>query len=114
MTNTADRLAGKWRIVETSAWDRAHFDLVGPAFISVVEKGHGEMAFGALEASLDCGFTPDGIDFVWNGADEGDQVCGGGWATFAKTATSKAKSSYHNGDETTFIASPWKAFSAAC
>ena len=110
MTNTADRLVGKWRIIETSAWDRANLDLVGPAFISVVENGHGEMAFGAL----DCGFTPGGIDVDWSGANEGDQVCGEGRPTFAKTATSKAKSSYHNGDETTCIASPWKAFSEAC
>ena len=39
------------------------WDLVGPAFIAVDAKGHGEMTFGALEASLDCGFTPNGIDF---------------------------------------------------
>ena len=76
MTNTADRLVGKWWIIETSAWDRANLDLVGPAFISVVENGHGEMAFGAL----DCGFTPGGIDVDWSGANEGDQVCGEGWA----------------------------------
>lgn len=37
------------------------------------------MAFGALEASLYGGFTPGGIDFDWNGADEGDHVCGEGW-----------------------------------
>ena len=76
MAKDLDRQIGKWRIIETSAWDRAHLDLVGPAYIAVDANGHGEMAFGALEASLDCGFTPGGIDFDWNGADEGDQVCG--------------------------------------
>ena len=114
MTNTVDRRIGKWRIVETSAWDRAHLDLVGPAFISVDEHGHGEMAFGALEASLDCGFTPVGIDFDWNGADEGDQVCGEGWADLREDGYLEGEISYHNGDETTFIASPWGPCSAAC
>lgn len=72
------------------------------------------MAFGALEASLDCGFTPGGIDCDWNGADEGDQVCGEGWADLREDGYLEGEISYHNGDETTFIASPWVPFSAAC
>ena len=63
MAKDLDRRIGKWRIIETSAWDRTHLDLVGPAYIAVNANGHGEMAFGALEASLDCGFSPNGIDF---------------------------------------------------
>ncbi len=70
--------------------------------------------FGALEASLDCGFTPVGIDFDWNGADEGDQVCGEGWADLRDDGYLEGEISYHNGDETTFIASPWGPCSAAC
>lgn len=69
-----DRLVGKWRIIETSAWPREHLDLCGPAFLQVDAAGQGDMALGALDASLDCAFTPHGIDFEWNGADEGDQV----------------------------------------
>ena len=53
---------------QNQTWDQAHLDLVGPAFIVVEAKDHGEMAFGALEASLDCHFTPNGIDFDWNSA----------------------------------------------
>jgi hypothetical protein len=114
MAKVVDRRVGKWRIIETSAWDRAHLDLVGPAFIVVDANGHGEMAFGALEASLDCGFTPNGIDFEWNGADEGDQVCGEGWADLRDDGFLEGEISYHNGDESTFIAAPWKTFSATC
>jgi hypothetical protein len=69
----ADRIVGKWRIVQAAAWDKRHLDLCGPAFIEIDAEGRGDMAFGARKASLDCGFTPSGIDIEWNGADEGDQ-----------------------------------------
>jgi hypothetical protein len=62
------------------------------------------MAFGAPEASLDCGFTPNGIDCEWGGADEGDQVSGDGWADLREDGNLEGEISYHNGNETTFIA----------
>lgn len=107
------RLVGKWRIIHTEAWDRPHLDLAGPAFITIHADGRGEMAFGALEAAVDCGFTPSGIDFEWNGADEGDQVSGEGWANLRDDGHLEGEISYRNGDETTFVAAPW-SFSAAC
>jgi hypothetical protein len=108
MTKTqASRLTGKWRIVETELWDRSHLDLVGPAFIAIDGKGGGEMAFGALVAALDCGFTSNGIDFTWDGSDEGDQVCGDGWAELQKDGSLEGEISYRNGDETSFKAVPW-------
>lgn len=73
-------LIGKWRIVASGAWPRDHLDLCGPAFLRIDADGTGEMAFGALCASVDGGFTPSGVDFDCNGADEGDQVTGTGWA----------------------------------
>jgi hypothetical protein len=114
MAKVVDRRVGKWRIIQTSAWDRAHLDLVGSAFIVVAANGHGEMAFGALDASPDCGFTPNGFDFEWNGADEGDQVCGEGSADLRDDNFLEGEISYHNGDEATFIAAPWKTSSATC
>lgn len=109
-----DRLVGKWRIIETGTWPREFLDLCGPAFLQVNAAGQGDMAFGALEAALDCGFTPHGIDFEWNGADEGDQVSGDGWADLRDDGCIEGEITYHNGDETTFIAEPWDRFSAAC
>jgi hypothetical protein len=114
MADMAERIAGKWRIVETASWDKQHLDLCGPAFIEIDAQGRGEMAFGALEAALECGFTAGGIDFEWNGADEGDQVCGDGWADLRDDGCLEGEIAYHNGDETTFIAAPWARFSATC
>lgn len=114
MAGIADRIAGKWRIVETAAWDQQHLDLCGPAFLEIDPQGRGEMAFGALDAVLDCSFTPNGIDFEWNGADEGDQVSGNGWADLREDGCLEGEIAYHNGDETTFTAAPWARFSATC
>src|ERR1700733_8629417 len=41
------RLIGRWRIVESDLWDRAHLDLSGPATLTITAQG-GEIAFGAL------------------------------------------------------------------
>ena len=61
-TNGADRLIGKWRILEL-ARDQVHLDLVGSALIAIDARDHGEMVLGAPEALLDCDFTPNNIDF---------------------------------------------------
>ena len=68
------RLDGTWRIVETDLWDRQFLDLCGPAFIEVDAQGHGNMAFGAMQASIDCRFTSNGIAFHWNGAEPPSRV----------------------------------------
>ena len=114
MADIAERIAGKWRIVETALWDRPYLDLCGPAVIEIDLQGRGNMAFGALDASLDCGFTPSGIHFDWNGADEGDQISGDGWAELQDDGCLEGEIIFHNGDETTFIAVPWARFSATC
>lgn len=106
-------LIGKWRIVASGTWPRDHLDLCGPAFLRIDADGIGEMAFGALCASVDGGFTPSGVDFDWNGADEGDQVTGTGWADLRDDGWLEGEIAYDNGDDTSFIAKPWD-FSAAC
>jgi hypothetical protein len=106
-------LVGKWRIVESGTWPRDHLDLCGPAFLRIDADGTGKMAFGALCASIDSGFTPSGVDFEWNGADEGDQVTGTGWADLREDGCLEGEIAYDNGDDTSFIAKPWP-FSAAC
>ena len=108
------RLKGKWRIVETELWDRTHLDLVEPAYIEIDERGQGEMAFGAMTAALDCAYTPSGFDFTWDGADEGDQVSGDGWAELQDDGSLLGEISYRNGDETSFKAVPWATSSTAC
>ncbi len=100
-------LVGKWRIVESGTWLRDHLDLCGPAYLRIDADGTGEMAFGALNASVDGGFTPSGVDFDWTGADEGDQVTGTGWADLRDDGWLEGEIAYDNGDDTTFIAKPW-------
>jgi hypothetical protein len=107
-------LQGKWRIVEAELWDRDYLDLVEPAFIVIDDRGGGEMTFGAMTAALDCGSTPNGVDFSWNGADEGDQVCGEGWAELQDDGSLMGEISYRNGDETSFKATPWPTSSTSC
>lgn len=106
-------VVGKWRIVESATWSRDHLDLCGPAYLRIDADGTGEMAFGALTASVDGGFTPSGVDFDWNGADEGDQVSGTGWADLRDDGWLEGEIAYDNGDDSSFIAKPWP-FSAAC
>ena len=50
------RLIGRWRIVESDLWDRAHLDLSG----RITAQG-GEIAFGALEAGLEVEYARDSI-----------------------------------------------------
>jgi hypothetical protein len=56
MAGIADRIAGKWRIIETAACDKQHLNLCGPPFIEIDRQCRGEVAFGALEAAIDCSF----------------------------------------------------------
>jgi hypothetical protein len=51
------RLVGHWRIVEADLWDRAHLDLVEPAMMTIGADGHGEIAFGAMQAGLDLEYS---------------------------------------------------------
>ena len=44
------RLIGRWRIIEADLWDGDYLDLVEPAFAAFSD---GEIAFGAMQASLD-------------------------------------------------------------
>ena len=61
------RLIGRWRIVESDLWDRAHLDLSGPATLTITAQG-GEIAFGALEAGLEVEYARDSIGFHWPAA----------------------------------------------
>ena len=74
------RLIGRWRIVEADIWDRAYLNLSGPATITITDHGHGEIAFGALQAGLDIEYSRSSIGFTWEGFDEMDQVSGDGSA----------------------------------
>ena len=92
------RLIGRWRIVEADLWDREYLDLCGPATLTISTQG-GDVAFGALQASLEVEYARDSIGFRSAGSDEGDQVEGEGTAELLDDGTIEIEFAYHNGDE---------------
>ena len=85
------RLIGRWRIVASDLWDRAHLDLCGPATLTITAQG-GEITFGALEAGLEVEYARDSIGFRWTGCEEGDPVEGEGTANSSTTGRSRLNS----------------------
>ena len=62
MTKGTPTVVGKWRITGMSTWDSAYIDLVEPGFITFATREMGEMAFGAVTATLDCAFNAEKSD----------------------------------------------------
>ena len=75
-----------------------YLDLCGPATLTITAQG-GEIAFGAMKASLELEYARDSIGFHWAGFDEGDEVYGEGTAELLDDGTIEIEFSYHNGDE---------------
>jgi hypothetical protein len=57
-------------------------DLCGPATLIIDADGHGEISFGALQASLDLEYARLAVFFEWEGFDEMDEARGSGSADF--------------------------------
>ena len=59
-------------------WDQGAVDLVEPGFIEFDEDGLGELGFIAVTGELDCCDADrdgrPGVEFSWQGSDEGDDV----------------------------------------
>jgi hypothetical protein len=93
------KLIGRWRIVEADIWDRQYLDLCGPATIVIRANGHGEIAFGALQADLDIYYSRASVGFTWEVFDEMDEVSGDGSAELLNGGSIEIEFAYHNGDE---------------
>ena len=105
MTGRADRqLVGRWRITEADLWERDFLDLVGPATLTIKADGHGEIAFGAVQAGLDIDYAPSMVFFTWFGFDEMDEVTGTGSAELLEDGSLEIEFAYHLGDEAVFKA----------
>ena len=78
------RHISKWRITQMEQWDQDFIDLVVPGYINFDKGGDGSFQFGAVEGEIDYRIEEVGIikrlEFTWAGYDEGDPVCGRGWA----------------------------------
>lgn len=109
--NDAD-FRGRWRIVETEAWDRDALDLVAPAEISFGADQVGELRMIAIGADVDYRVTElNGrarVEFSWSGFDDGDPSSGRG---FAEREGDRLVGTLfiHCGDESSFLAEPRKS-----
>jgi hypothetical protein len=107
MTSMAE-FTGRWRIASMELWDTDAIDLVEPAFIEFDRDRTGRFGFIAVEGWMDCREAArDGrpcVEFTWEGADEGDQVSGRGWAALADDGTLDGRIFFHLGDDSGFHA----------
>ena len=107
------RLIGRWRIIGADLWDRRHLDLVEPATMVTGTDGHGEIAFGALQAGLELGYSQSIVHFTWTGHEEMDEALGDGHAELLDDGTIEITFAYHNGDEV-ILSAKRQTSSTAC
>ena len=93
------RLVGRWRIVEADLWERDYLDLAAPATMIIGADGHGEIAYGAVQASLELEYSRSTVFFTGAGFDEGDEITGSGSAELNDDGTIEIAFAYHLGDE---------------
>ena len=67
--------------------------------MAITADGHSEIAFGALQASLDIENTRLSVGFNWDGSDKGDQVLGDGCAELLDDGSIAIEFAYRNGDQ---------------
>jgi hypothetical protein len=100
-------LTGRWRILEMDLWDRDGLDLVAPAFVEFSPDHTGEFGFIAVTGWIDwrtAGTGRSGVEFSWEGTDEGDQVSGRGWAELHNDGVLHGHLYFHLGDDSSFRA----------
>ncbi len=94
-----------------SGWDREAIDLVEPGYVEFARNGTGQFGFIAVRGWLDCRpverDSRPGVEFTWEGSDEGDQVSGRGWAVLVDDTTIEGHLFFHLGDDSSFRAKPF-------
>mgnify|MGYP007070990339 CR=1 FL=1 len=93
------QLIGRWRIVAADLWEGGYLDLCGPAKLDIRAHGHGEIAFGALQASLDLAYGHSDISFHWEGDDDMHEVRGSGSAKLLEDGSLEIEFEYQHGDD---------------
>jgi hypothetical protein len=107
------KLIGRWRIVAADLWERDHLDLCGPAMLDIRTDGYGEIAFGALQASLDLAYGRSDVSFDWAGFDDMHEVSGSGSAELLEDGSLEIEFEYRHGDEA-ILRAERATSSAAC
>ena len=106
-------ILGKWRILELPGYEDDYADMMEPAYI-LFEATRGEFAFGCVTGSFGGTGQSDAVAFDWDGADEMDEARGDGWAELQGDGSLVGEITFHNGDESGFIARRWETSSTAC
>lgn len=92
-------------------WDRDVIGLVGPAFVEFSAGNSGQFSFMVVRGWLDCRtFERDGrpgIEFSWDGDDDGDPANGRGWAVLLHDGTLEGHIYFHQGMDSGFQAEPY-------
>ena len=100
MTGPAEcEVIGRWRIVSSDVWERDYLDLVQSAFNHIGQDGRGELAFGAVNASLDLAYSHTVVFFAFEGFDEGDEVNGSGSVELLEDGSLEVEISFRLGDD---------------
>lgn len=108
------KVSGRWRIVEMELWDQDAIELMGPAFIEFGPDNTGSFRFIAVDGQMDV--RPShrdglpGVEFSWDGYDEGERTTGRGWATLGSDGTLKGRIFIHLGDDSSFVTVPEQYF----
>jgi len=107
MTKPQSKVIGKWRIFEADLWEVSDLDLVEPAYIRFDPDGRGEFMFICVSATMDCGYSPNGADFDFQGFDETDETSGSGDADLGADGILTIVIKFFMGDEATLKARKW-------
>jgi hypothetical protein len=67
--------------------------------MTIGADGHGEIAYGAMQASLELEYSRSMVFFTWAGFDKMDEVTGTGSAELNDDGTIEIEFAYHLGDE---------------
>jgi len=98
---------GTWRISDMELWDQEFVDLIEPGHFTITTDGTGALLFGAVDVVIDCRVEAmngtERLEFSFAGGDEGEFVCGRGWANVSGPHM-KGKIYFHRGDVSAFVA----------
>ncbi|WP_431710454.1 hypothetical protein [Glutamicibacter uratoxydans] len=114
LSKAADKLVGRWRIIEMDEYARSDVDAVEPGYIRFVSGLHGDFAYGSVHGWMDCqAIEKDGLpgfEFTWEGVQGDDQVHGRGWAYLVDEHEIAGHIYIHLGENVAFRARPYDRF----